>query len=80
MKLDTPAKKVAAVAFSVVALGAAATLVWWHFRKPDMSEKYPQHVAAGHVLGDEVVNALKNSKKKRVLVVVGKGARSSGAH
>jgi hypothetical protein len=74
MKLDTTARKAGAIAFAVVALAAAGGLLWWHFRQPDLSEKYPQHVAAGHVLAEEVVNALKTSKKKRVLVIVGEGA------
>ena len=71
MKFDTPGKKLAAIAFSVIGFSVAAFLIYRHEHRPP-EDQLQHHHAVGRVLAKEVVRLLEGRDKKRLLVITAK--------
>ncbi len=69
MNLDTPGRKAAAIAFSIVAIAGSAFWIWNQSREPAPELKHAQFVAMGRVLADETASAIAHRPKKRVLII-----------
>jgi hypothetical protein len=68
MKLDTAAKKTAAVLFSIVAIATAGFFIYrYQHRPPD--DRLQPHQATGRVIAKEVIRLLEGRDKKRLVII-----------
>lgn len=70
MKLDSPSKKTAAVAFALFTIGLAAFLIYKQRQPP--KNPFPHHRALGRTLAEETAKSLEHRDKKRVLIITAK--------